>query len=151
MANSILLTTPFPLSSKPKSFHLKLTSSFTHITINNPFKLPTRKLPNSQLSNFKKIQAIGETDERSSISIDPDEDLLVGEDAAVFELGQQKVSSWLYFGGVLGVVLFILQVGWIDNSTGIGKDFINAVSAISDSPEVCMLYELTSAQDLFGL
>lgn len=140
MANSVLLTTPFPLSSKPKSFHLKLTSTFTHITTNNPFKLPTKKFPKSQQIAFKKVQAIGKTDERASLGIDPDEKILVGEDSAVFELGQQKLSSWLYFSGILGVVLFVLQVGWIDNSTGLGKDFINAVSAISDSPEVVMIF-----------
>lgn len=136
MANSVLLTTPFPLPSKPKSFHFKLTSSFTHTTTHNPFKLPTTKFPKPHQFSCKKVEAIGKTNEKSSLGIDPDQDFLVGEDSAVFELGQQKVSSWIYFGGILGVVLFVLQVGWIDNSTGLGKDFINAVSAISDSPEV---------------
>jgi len=62
--------------------------------------------------------------------------LLIGEDSAAFELGKQKLVSWVYFGVVLGVVLFILNVVWIDNSTGFGKSFIDAVSNISGSPEV---------------
>lgn len=62
----------------------------------------------------------------------------MGEDSAVFEFAKQKISSWVYFTGVLGVVLFVLDVGWIDNSTGFGKDFINAVSSISDNPEAVM-------------
>ncbi|KAG7645867.1 15-cis-zeta-carotene isomerase [Arabidopsis thaliana] len=65
--------------------------------------------------------------------------LLIGEDSAAFELGKQKLVSWVYFGVVLGVVLFILNVVWIDNSTGFGKSFIDAVSNISGSPEVAML------------
>ncbi|XP_051149713.1 15-cis-zeta-carotene isomerase, chloroplastic-like [Andrographis paniculata] len=64
---------------------------------------------------------------------------LVGEDSAKFDPSQQKVSSWLYFSGVLGLVLYVLNVTWIDNSTGFGKSYIDAVSRISDSPEVVML------------
>lgn len=63
--------------------------------------------------------------------------LLIGEDSGAFELGKQKLVSWVYFGVVLGVVLFILDVVWIDNSTGFGKSYIDAVSSISGSPEVC--------------
>lgn len=32
----------------------------------------------------------------------------------------------------------MLDVAWIDNSTGFGKDFISAVSSLSESPEVVM-------------
>ncbi|KAJ8539759.1 hypothetical protein K7X08_014011 [Anisodus acutangulus] len=42
---------------------------------------------------------------------------------------------WWY----LGVVLYVLNVIWIDNSTGFGKSFIDAVSTISDSHEIVML------------
>ncbi|KAE8023065.1 hypothetical protein FH972_008817 [Carpinus fangiana] len=56
----------------------------------------------------------------------------VGEDSAAFELGEQKISSWMYFSVVLGVVLFLLDLAWIDNSTGLGKAFIEAVSELSD-------------------
>ncbi|XP_010475961.1 PREDICTED: 15-cis-zeta-carotene isomerase, chloroplastic [Camelina sativa] len=65
--------------------------------------------------------------------------LLIGEDSAAFELGKQRIVSWVYFGVVLGVVLFILNLIWIDNSTGFGKSYIDAVSNISGSPEVAML------------
>lgn len=66
-------------------------------------------------------------------------EFLVGEDSAEFELSKQKIESWVYFTGVLGVVLFVLDFVWIDNSTGFGKSFIDAVSRITDSPEVVML------------
>ncbi|PON95597.1 NnrU domain containing protein [Trema orientale] len=64
---------------------------------------------------------------------------LVGEDSAAFDLAKQKISSWVYFAGILGTVLFVLDVAWLDNSTGYGKPFIDAVSGLSDSPEVVML------------
>ncbi|KAE9587839.1 hypothetical protein Lal_00029447 [Lupinus albus] len=63
----------------------------------------------------------------------------VGEDSAVFDLQQQKLSSWIYFTAILGVVLFILDVAWIDNSTGFGKPFLDALSQFSSSHEVVML------------
>jgi len=72
---------------------------------------------------------------------DTDKDLgFVGEDSAVFELGKQKISSWIYFTAILGVVLYVLNVAWIDNSTGYGKAFIDAVSSLSDSHEVTLLH-----------
>ncbi|KAL6580040.1 hypothetical protein OROMI_008064 [Orobanche minor] len=135
MANSVLLSTLFPLSSNPKYFHFRTNSTFTYITRLKPFNLYTGKFPKSTELVRRKIQAIGKTD-GSSRSILPEKELLVGEDSAVFELAKQKISSWVYFTGVLGVVLFILEVAWIDNSTGFGKDFINAVSTISDSLEM---------------
>lgn len=76
---------------------------------------------------------IGETD--ASVS----DEALVGEDSAEFDLAQQKISSWIYFAGVLGTVLLILDVAWLDNSTGFGKVFIDSISTISESPEVVML------------
>ena len=92
-------------------------------------KFPTSSLP-----------AIRKTLVRSTLREDPDADnptLLIGEDSAAFELGKQKLVSWVYFGVILGVVLYILNVVWIDNSTGFGKSYIDAVSTISGSPEVC--------------
>lgn len=77
--------------------------------------------------------SIGETEEEGVVPV------TVGEDSAAFDLGQQKISSWIYFGGILGVVLFLLDVVWIDNSTGFGKDFIAAVAGVSESHEVVML------------
>ncbi|PPD87592.1 hypothetical protein GOBAR_DD15470 [Gossypium barbadense] len=78
--------------------------------------------------------SLGETDASS------DEPLpLVGEDSAAFDLGTQNIVSWVYFTIILGVVLFVLDVIWIDNSTGFGKAFIDAVSTLSDSHEIVML------------
>ncbi|KAK9003063.1 hypothetical protein V6N11_060634 [Hibiscus sabdariffa] len=60
---------------------------------------------------------------------------LVGEDSAAFDLGTQSIVSWVYFT----VVLFVLDGVWIDNSTGFGKAFIDAVSTLSDSHGIVML------------
>ncbi|KAI5079901.1 hypothetical protein GOP47_0005380 [Adiantum capillus-veneris] len=65
---------------------------------------------------------------------------LVGEDAAVFELNKQKISSWVSFSVVLGVVLAILNYIWIDPNTGYGNAFVQAMSSLSaDNHEVVML------------
>ncbi|KAJ8755261.1 hypothetical protein K2173_019059 [Erythroxylum novogranatense] len=99
-------------------------------------------------SNFKSLKpthvlsrkVLTRTAIRDADSTDSNSDKqFVGEDSAVFDLGDQKLSSWIYFSVILGVVLFVLNVVWIDNSTGYGKEFIQAVSALSDSPEVVML------------
>ncbi|KAM3702659.1 hypothetical protein ACJW31_04G041700 [Castanea mollissima] len=82
---------------------------------------------------------MGDTAKKTSKD-DEDEALVVGEDSAFFDLARQKISSWLLFSLVLGVVLFVLDFAWIDNSgLGLGNAFIHAVSELSDSPEVVML------------
>lgn len=70
------------------------------------------------------------------------EDAFVGEDSAAFQLEKQSLVSWVYFSAILGVVLFALNVLWIDPSTGFGKAFVDAVSGISESHEVkfCFIY-----------
>lgn len=87
--------------------------------------------------------SIGDAAKKTSNDDDEadDEALVVGEDSAFFELAQQKISSWLLFSIVLGVVLFVLDYAWIDNSNGLGLGlaFVNAVSQLSDSHEVVML------------
>lgn len=76
----------------------------------------------------------GETGGSTSVS---DDDGFVGEDAAVFNLFDQKLTSWVYFIAILGVVLFVLNVVWIDNTAGgVGKAFVDSVSGLSDSHEV---------------
>lgn len=82
--------------------------------------------------------SIGETEEEGL------EPVTVGEDSAAFDLSEQSIYSWIYFGGILGVVLFLLDVLWIDNSTGFGKDFIAAISGASESQEVNNLTVLTN-------
>ncbi|XWS23582.1 hypothetical protein CRYUN_Cryun28dG0027300 [Craigia yunnanensis] len=80
---------------------------------------------------FLARASLGETD------VSSDEPLpLLGEDSAAFDLGTQNIVSWVYFTVILGVVLYVLDVVWIDNSTGFGKVFIDAVSSLSDSHEV---------------
>lgn len=66
-------------------------------------------------------------------------DALVGEDAAAFDVGNQKALSWIYFSAILGVVLAILYVAWIDPSTGYGGAYLDAVSSFFSSHEVVML------------
>ncbi|XP_061363761.1 15-cis-zeta-carotene isomerase, chloroplastic-like [Gastrolobium bilobum] len=80
---------------------------------------------------FARASSAGDADTRDSS--------LVGEDSAAFDLQHQKISSWVYFTAILGVVLFGLNVAWIDASTGFGKAFVDAVSGISDSHEVVVL------------
>ncbi|KAH6786493.1 15-cis-zeta-carotene isomerase [Perilla frutescens var. hirtella] len=136
MSSSILLSHPLsPHLHLPKPkfhpqrtfqfscFHLKKSGlSQSHFT-DSPQKL--RKLV---LARVAKTEV-----ERNEASP------LVGEDSAEFVLSKQKVSSWVYFTLILGVVLYVLNVAWIDNSTGFGKVFIDALSSVSDSPEVVML------------
>lgn len=80
---------------------------------------------------------------RASVEEETEEEdiVQVGEDAASFNLFEQKISSWVYFTGILGVVLFALDALWIDSSFGFGygKAFIDSVSGLSESPEIVML------------
>lgn len=140
MATSIFLSHPFShlLSKHHKIPSPKQTIAIAYHSTNKPttktpfLPLPTSffPFPSNPRKEFWPI-SVGrtQTDEK-------DEILVVGEDSAEFELSKQKISSWVYFAGVLGVVLYVLNVVWIDNSTGFGKSFIDSVSSISDSPEV---------------
>ncbi|KAK4260163.1 hypothetical protein QN277_003313 [Acacia crassicarpa] len=85
---------------------------------------------------FIACTSIGDTETKDSS--------LVGDDSAAFDLEEQKISSWIYFTVILGVVLFVLDVVWVDNSTWYGKAFIEAVPELSDSHEVLFL---TAAQN----
>lgn len=64
------------------------------------------------------------------------EPVFVGEDAAVFDLSREKLSSWVSFSAVLGVVLAILNYIWIDPKTGYGNTFIQVMSSVSENHEV---------------
>ncbi|KAL6188920.1 hypothetical protein ACLB2K_040311 [Fragaria x ananassa] len=99
----------------------------------SPFLRPNTASNQIQLlRRFRAYTTIRDADKE-------EEQAVVGEDSAEFLLSKQKLSSWLYFTAILGTVLFVLNVAWIDNSTGFGKPFIEAVSELSDSPEVVML------------
>ncbi|KAL6185629.1 hypothetical protein ACLB2K_041759 [Fragaria x ananassa] len=121
--NTKHLLSSFPTSQKlPK---MSLTCS--------PFLRPNTASNQIQvLRRFRAYKTIRDADKE-------EEQAVVGEDSAEFLLSKQKLSSWLYFTAILGTVLFVLNVAWIDNSTGFGKPFIEAVSELSDSPEVVML------------
>ncbi|KAG5185946.1 NnrU protein-domain-containing protein [Tribonema minus] len=56
---------------------------------------------------------------------------LIGEDAAAFSLQEQKLASWISFGGVFTVVMAALWYLWINESTGYGDDFIRALESVS--------------------
>lgn len=91
---------------------------------------------NSNSAKRKIVLVRSRTETGSGTDSDPDLATLVGEDSAAFDLKNQKLTSWLYFSVILGVVLFLLQLLWIDSSTGYGKAFIDSVSSLSDSHEV---------------
>ncbi|KAL5703133.1 zeta-carotene isomerase [Ranunculus cassubicifolius] len=139
MASSILLSTPiYSLSHhsnnlKFSSFHKPVQKFpiFTKTSTQNPFK---------SLHILSRIGARASVEEKNSVVLD-DEFRVVGEDAASFDISEQKIESWVYFTVILGVVLFALDAVWIDSSFGFGygKAFVDAVSGISDSHEVVML------------
>jgi zeta-carotene isomerase len=56
---------------------------------------------------------------------------LIGEDAAVFDVKEQKLISWVRFLAVLGTVLTALYYLWINNDTGFGDDFVRALESLS--------------------
>ncbi|KAL9255751.1 15-cis-zeta-carotene isomerase, chloroplastic-like protein, partial [Drosera capensis] len=136
MATSLLLSTTtahprnpkFLSSSRSPSLHprrhlqvIALTSSLSRLSLRSP---PLEFAPIRR--SLRSGSTIGETEEEEEI---------LGEDSAAFELGKQKLSSWIYFTVVLGVVLFVLDVVWIDEGTGVGKGLVEAVERVSGSPE----------------
>ncbi|KAL5992092.1 hypothetical protein ACLOJK_013006 [Asimina triloba] len=144
MASSSLLSrSPFLASSsssyRPKPFALTVRRSSVLLSFPRPLQNPTlwrQSLPSS--SKIHARTSIGETSEENSASADglP---VAVGEDSAAFKLGEQKLSSWIYFTGILGAVLVALNVVWIDPSTGAGTAFVDAVEGLFESHEVVML------------
>ncbi|GMJ02246.1 15-cis-zeta-carotene isomerase [Hibiscus trionum] len=137
LANS-LFSSPRPLKPTAKKHHLQPTSGVSLVQFPKPidstFLKPHFLHSDSCRIRFLPKASLGETDSS------PEKPLpLVGEDSAAFDLGTQSIVSWVYFTVVLGVVLFVLDVVWIDNSTGFGKAFIDSVSTLSDSHEIVML------------
>ncbi|XP_065861565.1 15-cis-zeta-carotene isomerase, chloroplastic [Euphorbia lathyris] len=134
MASSLVLSNP--LHRYPNRGTQSLwASSIPNVRKPIKFLKPTSiSIPFSRI--FCTRSSIKDADKTSS---SVSEKAVVGEDSAAFELGKQKISSWIYFTFILGVVLYVLDVAWIDNSTGFGKLFIQAVSTISESHEAVML------------
>lgn len=139
MTNSLLLSTPL------SSFLRRPRSRLTHLFPTKPSSLLSSSISAKPLysSNPSKFLIRTSTkDANTYVSEQEDDKGLVGEDSAAFDLGEQKISSWIYFSVILGVVLFVLQVAWIDNSTGFGKVFIDYVSTLSESHEVFLLIRI---------
>ncbi|CAN0898597.1 15-cis-zeta-carotene isomerase, chloroplastic [Linum grandiflorum] len=130
----ITTTAAVPSSTCFPSATLFPSSAFHHHR-HHPLLLLRSSFPSSILRTCR-LPPPRSSVESSSVDDDPPP---VQEDAALFRLDNQKLSSWLYFSLILGVVLFLLNLLWIDNSTGYGKAFVDAVSSLSDSPEVVML------------
>ncbi|KAJ8634310.1 hypothetical protein MRB53_027646 [Persea americana] len=117
---------PFP---KP---HSKTPSLPRHSFLN-----PSSLAPLRLRGRFLVGTSIREAEEEITASTDGFP--VGGEDSAAFDLGEQKLSSWVYFSGILGTVLFALNFVWIDPKTGFGTAFVDAVAGISESHEIVML------------
>ncbi|XAR54447.1 Zeta-carotene isomerase [Bertholletia excelsa] len=151
MASSLVVSNPFFLFSEPPKLQTLVTSKFATSKA-LACSRPAETFSFSSNSPYLKNRAAGISLERPGfarliVSAGASPEIgetevtgspIVGEDSAEFDFSKQKISSWVYFGGVLGIVLFILDVAWIDNSTGFGKAFVEAVSSISESHEVVM-------------
>ncbi|CAL0328027.1 unnamed protein product [Lupinus luteus] len=147
LSSSSFTSHHFPtLSSHKRHKPISNFPSFNTNSIPQTLPLSSTKLlltvPNSVPHQNSKFRLVPPTSIKNTHAEDSNvssSTTLVGEDSAVFDLEQQKLSSWIYFTAILGVVLFILDVAWIDNSTGFGKPFVDALSQISNSHEVVML------------
>lgn len=146
MASSNLLSSSTflylsPQISKGRSFARALPLLYRQKPSKSPNLWSSFTYANSKYSatllRFRcETRAVGGTEAKEA---SPGGDAPVGEDSAAFELGEQKLVSWVYFTVILGAVLFALDVLWINPSTGYGTAFISAVSGISESPEVVVL------------
>ncbi|CAL9762858.1 unnamed protein product [Musa acuminata subsp. burmannicoides] len=143
MASRLLLSTSTPLLL-PSPRRSVATPSLRYppsLAFPKPFQSPNLWRPSS--SNC--LRFFGRThDRRTSIGgAEPEspipQEAPFGEDSAAFDPGQQKLSSWAYFTAILGAVLVALDVLWISPSTGFGTVYIDAVSRLSERPEVVLL------------
>ncbi|GAB2295650.1 hypothetical protein Dimus_029803 [Dionaea muscipula] len=147
-ATSVLHSTPLPSFTYHPNPRIRLSSSkypflhshSQHRSSGSPaLRHNTLRFPNSRFVSLRREllagSSIRETEEGDTVA----GGFPVGEDSAAFELGEQKLSSWIYFTVVLGVVLFALDVLWIDDATGFGKKFISFAESFSGGPEVAML------------
>nr|ABR17558.1 unknown [Picea sitchensis] len=145
---AILLSTPARISPAKYSPYLparhlfRQSAKVENLKISKTHKLNHYRLAcRAQLSPEKPEEKVGWELNRGSVSTEGNDtaDALVGEDAAAFDIGNQKALSWIYFSVILGVVLAILYVAWIDPSTGYGGAYLDAVSSLFSSHEVVML------------
>ncbi|CAH9062440.1 unnamed protein product [Cuscuta epithymum] len=136
-ASSITLSTQFLHLSTPRtrvclsSCSLPPPSRRTYgLTKSIPILIPVSQPKNRRKILLLSVAAVGKTPSEA--------EGMVGEDSAEFDFSKQKTSSWVYFTVILAVVLYALYYLWIDNSTGFGKSFIDAVSTLSESHEIIM-------------
>ncbi|RWW71480.1 hypothetical protein BHE74_00020782 [Ensete ventricosum] len=147
MVSPLLLSTSTPLllpssrrSPYPRSVATPSLRCPPSIAFPKPSQRPNLWRPNSSncLRFFGRTHdrgtSIGGAEPESPI---PDEAPL-GEDSAAFDPRQQKLSSWACFTAILGAVLVALDVLWISPSTGFGTVYIDAVSRLSERPEVSL-------------
>ncbi|URE13641.1 NnrU protein [Musa troglodytarum] len=148
MASPLLLSTSTPLLLPsprrclyPRSVATAPLRYPPSLAFPKPFQSPNLWRPNS--SNC--LRFFGRTHDRGTSigGAEPESPIPheapFGEDSAAFDPGQQKLSSWAYFTAILGAVLVALDVLWISPSTGFGTVYIDAVSRLSDRPEVVLL------------
>ncbi|KAI3421764.1 NnrU domain-containing protein [Psidium guajava] len=140
MTSSLVLSSPISRKMLPFRSTSRLLAKPNRPTSSRFLLAPPPPWKVSQLSGKVLVRtSIRDSDTKET---DSSSSPLVGEDSAVFEIGEQKILSWVYFSGIVGVVLFILNVAWLDGSPsglGLGKAFMDSVSGLSDSPEVVML------------
>lgn len=154
---AILLSTPARISPAKYSPYLSARHLFRQSVKVENLKISKIHKPNhyrlacrARLSPEKSEEKTGWELNSGSVSTEGNDatdalagedaaDALVGEDAAAFDVGNQKALSWIYFSAILGVVLAILYVAWIDPSTGYGGAYLDGVSSFFSSHEVVML------------
>ncbi|KAI3853589.1 hypothetical protein MKW98_025106 [Papaver atlanticum] len=130
------------MASSSSPILLASNPNFISSNHKNPYKPPTSKP--IKISNFNtqlKQKLFFDFEAKKNEFPTAAASSVVGEDSAFFDLVEQKIISWVYFTGILGVVLFALDVIWIDstNGFGLGKAFVDSVSKVSETHEIVML------------
>ncbi|CAI0397658.1 unnamed protein product [Linum tenue] len=138
-ASSVLLCNPLSTLRRRRLIAVPAARFHTPISVATlfPSSVSLRRAANCSLRS--STNSLVRSSSPRNVQSPADEQPPIGEDSALFQLENQKLSSWLYFSVILGVVLFLLDLLWIDNSTGYGKLFVDSLSAVSDSHEVVML------------
>ena len=113
--------------------------------VNSPFSR-RENVPSRTIRCNQRSEEVGESTQNASSVDILSNDLpangavastsLVGEDAAAFDLANERVSSWAAFFAVLTTVMIALYFIWLDPNTGLGGKYIDAVTGFTDVPEV---------------
>lgn len=116
------LARPATARSNPSSAFSAFAPSPLYSSANDPSS-------NNNLPNPLKYLEKSQFSDRSS-------DLLVGEDAAVFDWSQEKWGAlgdadWLTFFAAVGTILTAVGVLWVYPATGYGDDFQSALDSIA--------------------